>query len=120
MYDPFNDGRSKLSFFYGRYYEAIPLNVAARYFGGEGILVRNGIPFAGCANPNPYTWTGAGECRELRRAAESRPASRSRQTTPPRAARLLNNGRTTPCSPTSRGSTTTRSSPPPSARSSRI
>ena len=61
VYDPFSDGRSKLSFFYGRYYEAIPLNVAARYFGGEGILVRNGIPFAGCANSQPYTWTGAGE-----------------------------------------------------------
>jgi hypothetical protein len=61
VFDPFNDGRSKVSFFYGRYYEAIPLNVAARYFGGEGILLRNGIPFAGCANPNPYSWTGAGE-----------------------------------------------------------
>ena len=43
IWDPRNDGRSKISFFYGRYYEAIPLNVAARYFGGEGILQRNGV-----------------------------------------------------------------------------
>jgi hypothetical protein len=61
IYDPFNDGRSKVSFFYGRYYEAIPLNVAARYFGGEGIINRNGVPFSDCANKSPYTWTGNGE-----------------------------------------------------------
>ena len=73
VYDPFNDGRSKLSFFYGRYYEAIPLNVAARYFGGEGILIRNGIPFAGCANPVPYTWTGAGEASSCGTPAMSTP-----------------------------------------------
>jgi hypothetical protein len=63
IYDPFNDGRSKLSVSYGRYYEAIPLNIAARYFGGEGILVRNGTPFSTCANQNPYGWTGDGEWR---------------------------------------------------------
>ena len=51
IYDPRNDGRSKISVFYGRYYEAIPLNVAARYFGGEGILQRNGVPFSDCATP---------------------------------------------------------------------
>ncbi|HEY7372245.1 MAG TPA: carboxypeptidase regulatory-like domain-containing protein [Polyangia bacterium] len=66
IYDPFNDGRSKLSVFFGRYYEAIPLNVAARYFGGEGIMNRNGVPFAACANQSPYTWTGAGEFQTCR------------------------------------------------------
>jgi len=61
IYDPFADGRSKVSVFYGRYFEAIPLNVAARYFGGEGLLNRNGIQTGNCNNPNAYTWTGAGE-----------------------------------------------------------
>jgi hypothetical protein len=68
VYDPFNDGRSKISFNYGRYYEAIPLNVAARYFGGEGILVRNNVPYDcmgpnGMTVPDRYNWTGAGEWR---------------------------------------------------------
>jgi hypothetical protein len=61
IFDPRNDGRSKISFFYGRYYEAIPLNVAARYFGGEGILQRNGIPISDCmgaAGQSAYNWTG--------------------------------------------------------------
>jgi hypothetical protein len=61
VYDPFNDGRSKISASYGTYFEAIPMNLAARYFGGEGILTRNGLPFTGCAQPNPYSWTGAAE-----------------------------------------------------------
>ena len=59
--DPFNDGRSKISAAYGRYYEAIPMDIAARYFGGENFLVRNGVPLDMCANSNPYTWTGNGE-----------------------------------------------------------
>jgi hypothetical protein len=61
IFDPRNDGRSKVSFFYGRYYEAIPLNVAARYFGGEGILQRNVIPLSECQSQNPYAWNGSGE-----------------------------------------------------------
>jgi len=61
IFDPRNDGRSKISFFYGRYYEAIPLNVAARYFGGEGILQRQAIPMTECSNQNPYAWNGSGE-----------------------------------------------------------
>jgi hypothetical protein len=61
VFDPAADGRSKVSFFYGRYFEAIPLNIAARYFGGEGILNRNNVPTAGCANSMPTTWTGNGE-----------------------------------------------------------
>jgi hypothetical protein len=61
VYDPFNDGRSKVSVGYGRFYEAVPLDVAARYFGGENFVGRQGIPLDSCANPNPFTWTGANE-----------------------------------------------------------
>src|SRR5262249_25901966 len=57
---PFNDGRSKISVAYGRYYEAIPLDIAARYFGGENFVQTFGA-YNTCANPNPYTWKGAGE-----------------------------------------------------------
>ena len=71
--DPFNDGRSKLSFFYGRYYEAIPLNVASRYFGGEGILSRNNVPFSECANQSPYSWNGSGEWRNCNAPPQSQP-----------------------------------------------
>jgi hypothetical protein len=56
-----NDGKSKISVAYGRFYESIPLNVAARYFGGEGILTRNNVPLSTCTNPNSTSWTGAGE-----------------------------------------------------------
>jgi hypothetical protein len=59
IYDPLNDGRSKVSVSFGRYYEAIPLDVAARYFGGEGIIVRQGVPLASCNVPNPYQWQGS-------------------------------------------------------------
>jgi hypothetical protein len=64
VYDPMNDGRSKVSVSYGRYFEAIPMNIAARYFGGEGILYRNAIPAGACQNPNLGTWTGAGEWKQ--------------------------------------------------------
>ncbi len=63
VYDPFSDGRSKISAGYGRYYEAVPLDIAARYFGGENFVQRYGVPVGDCANSNPYTWTGAGEYR---------------------------------------------------------
>jgi hypothetical protein len=65
IFDPFNDGRSKLSASYGKYYESIPMNMAARYFGGEGILVRNNVPYSNCPGntTSPYNWTGAGEWR---------------------------------------------------------
>ncbi len=63
VYDPFSDGKSKISAAYGRYFEAIPMNIAARYFGGEGILVRNGVPLSDCGKSDPYSWTGAGEWR---------------------------------------------------------
>ena len=60
VYDPFNDGRSKLSVSYGRYYEQVPLDVAARYFGGENFVQAFG-PITGCSKPNPYAWVGAAE-----------------------------------------------------------
>jgi hypothetical protein len=61
VYDPMSDGRSKMSVSYGRFFETIPMNLAARYFGGEGILVRNGVPLSTCAQPDATKWTGAGE-----------------------------------------------------------
>jgi hypothetical protein len=63
IYDPFSDGRSKVSVAYGRYYEAVPLDIAARYFGGENFLTRNNTPLSSCNGSfqNPYNWTGAGE-----------------------------------------------------------
>ena len=60
VYDPFNDGRSKLSVSYGRYYEQVPLDVAARYFAGENFVQQYGF-LANCNTPNGYNWTGAGE-----------------------------------------------------------
>jgi hypothetical protein len=64
VYDPFNDGRSKISAGYGRYYEAVPLDIAARYFGGENFVARNNVPATACANQDPGTWTGAGEWQQ--------------------------------------------------------
>jgi hypothetical protein len=59
VYDPFNDGRSKLSVSYGRYYEAVPLDVAARYFAGENILMSAGDITTCPGNlSNQYNWTG--------------------------------------------------------------
>jgi hypothetical protein len=66
VYDPFNDGKSKISLGYGRYFEAIPLDIAVRYFGGQGIMVRNGVPFSDCNQQNPYSWTGNGEWKNCK------------------------------------------------------
>jgi hypothetical protein len=83
IYDPFGDGLSKISASYGQYYEQIPMNLAARYFGGEGILVRNGVPISTCPanlqSPTPYVngqanpnaWTGNGEWGQCSRPAIS-------------------------------------------------
>ena len=59
------------------YYEAIPMNLAARYFGGEGILTRYGVPIAGnCAR-------GVAEPEPLhQRAAESERLDRQRRVEP--------------------------------------
>jgi len=57
VYDPSNEGRSKLFASYGQFYEAIPMNLAARYFGGEGIA----IPIYDASScPSPDQWKGAG------------------------------------------------------------
>ncbi len=63
VFDPMNDGRSKISASYGRYFEAVPLDIAARYFGGENWVDRTGVPPGSCGNQNISTWTGAGEWR---------------------------------------------------------
>jgi hypothetical protein len=55
IYDPFGDGRSKISVAYGRYFESVPLNMSARYFGGEGLIARNNTPYAACPVSDPYT-----------------------------------------------------------------
>lgn len=63
VYDPWNDGRSKLAVFYGRYYEAVPLDVAARYFAGENFVNSNGN-LSACSPSslgNAYNWVGNGE-----------------------------------------------------------
>jgi len=64
VYDPMNDGRSKVSVSYGRYYEAVPLDLAARYFGGENTLQRFG-PYGACTGnaANAYTWTGQSDSK---------------------------------------------------------
>ncbi len=103
VYDPFNDGKSKLSVAYGRFYEAVPLDVAARYFGGENSVQQFGF-LAQCPGnlQNGYNWTGAGEYAKCGAPARNHRAALQRRIPPSR---------------TSRASTTTRSSPRPSARS---
>ncbi len=65
IYDPFDDGRSKVSVSYGRYYEAVPLDVAARYFAGENFVNSSGsIGSCGTTLSNPYNWTGSGEYKQ--------------------------------------------------------
>ena len=105
VYDPFNDGRSKVSVSYGRYYEAIPLDVAARYFAGENFvnLVRHPSR-ARATCRNPYNWTGAGEYKKCDPASD--------------ADRRPFNSAVRPVQHAG-ASTTTRSSRPPNARSSR-
>ena len=58
VYDPEGDGRTKFSAHYGQFYEMIPMNLAARYFGGEGILLQT-FDGSTCTKP-PSQWTGAG------------------------------------------------------------
>jgi hypothetical protein len=63
VFDPFNDGRSKISAGYGRFFQAIPMDLAARYFGGENFAQRFGVPGSACSPSDPLAWTGAGEWR---------------------------------------------------------
>ncbi len=62
VYDPFDDGRSKVSVSYGRYYEAVPLDVAARYV-SAGNFVTNYGDLKSCSGAlaDQKNWTGAGE-----------------------------------------------------------
>lgn len=58
IYDPSGEGRAKLYTHFGRFYESVPLNLAARYFGGEGVAIdlRDG---SSCPNA-PISWLGGG------------------------------------------------------------
>lgn len=59
IFDPTSEGRAKLYGHYGRFFETVPLNMSARYFGGEGVLVQQYDPST-CTTP-PGQFTGAGE-----------------------------------------------------------
>jgi hypothetical protein len=52
VYDPTNEGRSKVFAHYGRFYESIPMTLANRGFGGEGVAVS----IRNCA-PGETDWT---------------------------------------------------------------
>jgi hypothetical protein len=62
IYDPFNDGRTRISAAYGQFYEAVPIDIAARYFGNENFVQRQNIPLSMCApNTTIGSFVGAGE-----------------------------------------------------------
>jgi len=58
VFDPSNEGRSKVFASYGQFFETVPMNLAARYFGGEGIVVR--AYDASTCTPPPQDWKGTG------------------------------------------------------------
>ena len=58
VYDPTNDGRSKVFANFGQFYETVPMNLAARYFGGEGIALP--VYDVNSCNPPISQWTGKG------------------------------------------------------------
>ena len=97
VWDPTNDGRSKVFAHFGQYYETIPMGIAARYFGGEGILV------------------AADQPRDVHQPRPPPPGPVARASGAPArptwAAAHYNNGRDYPVQPTSRASTTARSWP---------
>ncbi len=93
IYDPTNEGRAKLFGHYGRFFEAVPLNLAARYFGGEGILIRN-YDNTACRNP-PAAWKGQGEFSDCALQPQNPPGSS------PYA--FYNNGSNYPVQPELRG-----------------
>jgi hypothetical protein len=51
IFDPSKEGRSKIFAHYGRYYESIPMNLAARGFAGIGSLWSTGSSFGSDNNP---------------------------------------------------------------------
>ena len=93
IYDPSNEGRAKLFGHYGRFFEAVPLNLAVRYFGGEGILVRN-YDNTACPSP-PGSWSGKGEWSSCALQPQNPPASSPYG--------LYNNGSNYPVQPKLRG-----------------
>ena len=75
IYNPSGDGRSKVSVAYGRYYEAMPLSIAARYSVARESSIRYATPNGTCANT-----------RSLRLDGQNRAtggAATSRRATPP-------------------------------------
>ncbi len=58
IYDPTKEGRAKLYTHYGRFFETVPLNLAARYFGGEGVAI-DVRDRASCPT-SPTGWLGSG------------------------------------------------------------
>ncbi len=60
VFDPSDEGRSKIFANYGQFYESIPMTLAARYFGGEGILVRHYDNTSPMCATLPSQWTGVG------------------------------------------------------------
>lgn len=59
IYDPTNEGRSKIFGHYGKYYESIPLDLADRAFGAEGTLVS--VPVDPTACGTPFNQWGSGD-----------------------------------------------------------
>jgi hypothetical protein len=62
VYDPTNQGRSKIYGHYGKYYESIPLDLADRAFGGEGSLYSD---YHDCTTPEA-NWAGGDPARGWR------------------------------------------------------
>ncbi len=58
IFDPSKEGRSKIFAHYGRYYESIPMNLAARGFAGLGSLASTSGPRS-AATGNPAILSGA-------------------------------------------------------------
>ena len=92
VWDPTNDGRSKVFTHFGQYYETVPMALAARYFGGEGILVSQINP-ASCTNP-PSTANWVGGPNEWRSCTPD---------TNPLSYNIYNNGRDYPVQPHLKG-----------------
>jgi hypothetical protein len=90
VYDPTNEGRSKIFAHYGRFFEAVPMNLAARYFGGEGIAQTIYDPKTCQTDPN--TWTGG--ANEFRNCTANQD---------PSSYYIFNNGKNYPVQPNLQG-----------------
>jgi len=64
VYDPTKEGRAKVFAHYGQYYESIPMDLANRAFGGEGVVGTDYDPtcsataWRGCASLGSYPISG--------------------------------------------------------------